>query len=261
MKVIVNAKVKADVKLKADAKLNINGRLVIVSTCYFVIIDINYPWIYKKCIEWRIVMENREEVLQYGLSFPDTYVEAPFHDANWQLVRVKGSKKAFLWTYEKDGYINLNVKADLEWRDYWRSAFKSVIPGWHQNKEHWNTIILDGTIPEEEIKRMIAESYDLVTDSPTKRIYEAVKRIPKGHVATYGKIAEMAGEPRMARAVGNALHKNPDPEHIPCFRVVNAKGELAGAFAFGGQNVQAELLRADGVEVINGRVDLEKYGI
>ena len=121
--------------------------------------------------------------------------------------------------------------------------------------------ILDGTIPEEEIKRMIAESYDLVTDSPTKRIYEAVKRIPKGHVATYGKIAEMAGEPRMARAVGNALHKNPDPEHIPCFRVVNAKGELAGAFAFGGQNVQAELLRADGVEVINGRVDLEKYGI
>lgn len=54
MKIIVNAKVKADVKLKADAKLNINGRLVIVSTCYFVIIDINYPWIYKKCIEGRM---------------------------------------------------------------------------------------------------------------------------------------------------------------------------------------------------------------
>lgn len=103
--------------------------------------------------------------------------------------------------------------------------------------------------------------YDLVTDSPTKRIYEAVKRIPKGQVATYGKIAEMAGDHRMARAVGNALHKNPDPEHIPCFRVVNAKGELAGAFAFGGEDVQAELLRADGVEVINGRVDLGKYGI
>ena len=102
--------------------------------------------------------------------------------------------------------------------------------------------------------------YDLVTDSPTKRIYEAVKRIPKGHVATYGKSAEMAGDHRMARAVGNALHKNPDPEHIPCFRVVNAKGELAGAFAFSGEDVQAELLRADGVEVINGRVDLEKYG-
>ena len=206
-------------------------------------------------------MKTREEILAYGLTFADTYVDTPFSDTNWQLVRVKQSKKAFLWTYEKDGFLNLNVKADPEWRDFWRSTYKSVIPGYHQNKEHWNTIILDGSIPNEDVKRMIAESYDLVTDSPTKRIYEAVKRIPKGHVATYGKIAEMAGEPRMARAVGNALHKNPDPEHIPCFRVVNAKGELAGAFAFGGEDVQAELLRADGVEVINGRVDLEKYGI
>ena len=206
-------------------------------------------------------MKTREEALAYALSFPKTYQEAPFHDNNWQLVRVEGSKKVFLWTYEREGYINLNVKADPQWRDFWRSTYASVIPGWHQNKDHWNTIILDGTVPEQEIQRMIAESYDLVTDSPTKRIYEAVKRIPKGHVATYGKIAEMAGEPRMARAVGNALHKNPDPEHIPCFRVVNAKGELAGAFAVGGQNVEAELLRADGVEVINGRVDLEKYGI
>ena len=62
---------------------------------------------------------------------------------------------------------------------------------------------------------MIAESYDIITDSPTKRMYEAVKKIPKGHVATYGRIAEMAGEPKMARAVGNALHKNPDPEKYP----------------------------------------------
>lgn len=77
---------------------------------------------------------------------------------------------------------------------------------------------------------MIAESYDLVTDSPTKRIYEAVKKIPKGCVATYGQVAAMAGEPKMARAVGNALHKNPDPDHIPCYRVVNSKGELSGAF-------------------------------
>ena len=133
--------------------------------------------------------------------------------------------------------------------------------GYHQNKEHWNTIILDGSIPENEIQRMISESYDLITDSPTKRIYEAVKKIPKGHVATYGKVAELAGDAKMARAVGNALHKNSAPEHIPCFRVVNAKGELAGAFAFGGESVQAQLLEADGIEVIDGKVDLKKYGI
>lgn len=160
-------------------------------------------------------MKTREEALAYALSFPKTYQEAPFHDNNWQLVRVEGSKKAFLWTYEREGYINLNVKADPQWRDFWRSTYASVIPGWHQNKDHWNTIILDGTVPEQEIQRMIAESYDLVTDSPTRRIYEAVKKIPRGKVATYGQVAEMAGNKKMARAVGNALHKNPDPRRFP----------------------------------------------
>ena len=204
-------------------------------------------------------MTTREEALAYGLSFPDTYQQAPFHDPNWQLVRVKGSKKAFLWTYERDGFINLNVKADPQWRDFWRDAYAAVLPGYHQNKEHWNTVILDGTIPDEDIRRMIAESYDLVTDSPTKRIYEAVKKIPKGRVATYSQVAELAGNKKMARAVGNALHRNPDPEHIPCFRVVNAKGELAGEFAFGKADAQAKLLIADGVEVVDGKVDLTKY--
>ena len=206
-------------------------------------------------------MYTREEALSYGLSFPDTYQEAPFHDQNWQLVRVKGSKKAFLWTYEMDGYIHLNVKVNPEWRDFWRSTFASVIPAYHQNKEHWNTVILDGTIPDADVKRMIAESYDLVTGSPSKRIYEAVKKIPRGRVATYGQIAELAGDKKMARAVGNALHHNPDPDTIPCYRVVNAKGELSGAFAFGGIHSQEALLRADGIEVVDGRVDLTKYGI
>ncbi len=206
-------------------------------------------------------MTTREEVLAYGLSFPDTYQEAPFHDPNWQLVRVKGSKKAFLWTYERDGCLNLNVKVDPEWREFWRNAYAAVLPGYHQNKEHWNTIILDGSIPEKDIRRMIAESYDLVTDSPSKRIYEAVKKIPRGKVATYGQVAELAGDKKMARAVGNALHKNPDPDTIPCYRVVNAKGELAGKFAFGGADVQAKLLEADGIEVIDDKVDLKKYGI
>jgi O-6-methylguanine DNA methyltransferase len=180
-------------------------------------------------------MTTREEALNFGLSFPNTYQSAPFHDENWQLVRVKGSKKVFLWTYERNGFINLNVKVNDEWRDFWRDAFESVIPGWHQNKENWNTIILDGSIPDKDIKRMITESYEIVTDSPTKRIYEAVKKIPAGKVATYGQVAAMAGNPKMSRAVGNALHKNPDPENIPCFRVVNSKGELSGAFAFGGE--------------------------
>ena len=128
-----------------------------------------------------------------------------------------------------------------------------------KTRENWNTVILDGSIPDKDIKRMIAESYDLVTDSPTKRIYEAVKKIPKGYVATYAQVAEMAGDRKMARAVGNALHKNPDPSTIPCHRVVNAKGELAGEYAFGGAWKQAKILKSEGVESVDGRVDLEKY--
>lgn len=206
-------------------------------------------------------MKTREEALSYGLSFKDTYKDLPFHDPNWQLVRYEKNKKAFLWTYERDGYINLNVKVNPEWRDLWRMTYDAVIPGYHQNKEHWNTIILDGSIPRSDIERMIAESYDIISDSPTKRIYEAVKKIPKGKVATYGQVALMAGDKKMARAVGNALHHNPDPDNIPCYRVVNSKGELAGAFAFGGGEAQATLLRADDIEVIDNKVDLKKYGI
>lgn len=108
-------------------------------------------------------MQTREEVIRYGLSFPDTYQDAPFHDDNWQLVRVRRNRKAFLWTYERNGVLCINVKVDPEWRDLWREMYASVLPGYHQNKEHWNTVILDGTVPDQEIQRMIGESYDLVT--------------------------------------------------------------------------------------------------
>lgn len=92
-----------------------------------------------------------------------------------------------------------------------------------------------------------------------EKIYEVVKKIPFGKVATYGQIAMLAGNPRWARVVGYALHVNPDPENIRCYRVVNRFGELSEAFAFGGINEQAELLKAEGVEVVDNRVNLEKF--
>ena len=92
-----------------------------------------------------------------------------------------------------------------------------------------------------------------------ERIYEVVKRIPYGRVATYGQVALLAGNPHWSQVVGYALHSNPDPHGIPCFRVVNRFGELSSAFAFGGINRQQELLEAEGIDVSNGRVDLEKY--
>lgn len=92
------------------------------------------------------------------------------------------------------------------------------------------------------------------------KIYAVVRRIPKGKVATYGQIARLAGNPKWSRVVGYALHVNPKPYVIPCHRVVNRFGQPSRAFAFGGENVQIELLQAEGVEVCrNGTVDLSIY--
>ncbi len=90
-------------------------------------------------------------------------------------------------------------------------------------------------------------------------VYEYLKTVPRGKVVTYGMIARAIGRPRASRLVGNALHRNPTPVVVPCHRVVNREGRLAPAFAFGGMDVQAQLLRAEGVEVQNGYVDLSKY--
>lgn len=93
-----------------------------------------------------------------------------------------------------------------------------------------------------------------------ERIYEQVKSIPRGRVATYGQIALYAGNPRWARVVGYALHSNPDPDSIPCYRVVNREGRVSRAFAFGGENMQIIMLRGDGIEVSDdGIVNLDKY--
>ena len=92
-----------------------------------------------------------------------------------------------------------------------------------------------------------------------EKIYKAVQKIPRGKVATYAQIAAMVGNPRMCRAVGNALHKNPYFGIVPCHRVVNSQGHLAKGFVFGGENVQADMLRKEGVEVTDGKVDLSKY--
>ena len=90
-----------------------------------------------------------------------------------------------------------------------------------------------------------------------EKIYEVVKQIPKGKVATYGQVAALAGNRRWARVVGYALHANPNEQEIPCYRVVTKDGRVSKAFAFGGENRQMELLAADGVEFEDGHVVME----
>ena len=92
-----------------------------------------------------------------------------------------------------------------------------------------------------------------------QKLYELLQKIPLGKVVTYGTLAEMMGNRALARAVGNALHSNPDGEKYPCYKVVNSKGELSRAYAFGGADEQKRRLAGDGIVVENVRVDLERY--
>lgn len=92
-----------------------------------------------------------------------------------------------------------------------------------------------------------------------EKIYDVVRQIPRGTVATYGQVAELAGNRYWSRVVGYALHANPDPDGIPCYRVVNREGRISEAFAFGGGNRQQQLLEQDGIPVHDGKVDLTKY--
>lgn len=114
-------------------------------------------------------MRERSEAITYCLKLKNVYEDYPFHDPNWTVIRHKENQKVFAWIFEKDGHIWINVKCDTEWRDFWRSAFESVIPAYHLNKEHWNSIILDGSVPDEDVKRMIDESYMLTKPKKKKK--------------------------------------------------------------------------------------------
>lgn len=106
-------------------------------------------------------MKEKKEAIDHCLTYEEVYEDYPFRDANWCVIRHKENNKVFAWIFDKDGYVWINVKCDREWRDFWRNAFQSVIPAYHLNKTHWNSIILDGSVPEREICQMIGESYRL----------------------------------------------------------------------------------------------------
>lgn len=90
-------------------------------------------------------------------------------------------------------------------------------------------------------------------------VFAYLLTVPRGKVVTYGQIGAHLGNPKLARVVGNILHRNPDEQKYPCYKVVNAKGKLAPSFVFGGIDRQKEKLEAEGIEVVDDTVDLEKY--
>ena len=80
-------------------------------------------------------------------------------------------------------------------------------------------------------------------------------------MVTYGQIAAALGNPKLARVVGNILHVNPDPDYFPCYKVVNARGQLSAHFGFGGIAEQKRRLEREGIQVVDYTVDLNIYGI
>ena len=114
------------------------------------------------------MLKERQEIIDLCLNYPGAYEDYPFHDPNWCVMRHQENKKVFAWIFEKDEYIWVNVKCDPEWISFWRNAFESVIPAYHLNKAYWNSIILDGSIPDKEIRIMIGNSYDLTAKKRRK---------------------------------------------------------------------------------------------
>ena len=91
-------------------------------------------------------------------------------------------------------------------------------------------------------------------------VWQAAKKIPRGKVATYGGMASLIGRPGAARAVGNALNKNPHLVTVPCHRVIRSDGFAGGYGGPGETKRKIELLESEGVEVAGGFVDFGKFG-
>ena len=108
----------------------------------------------------------RQELIDFCLSFPATYEDYPFDgvaDENaTAVIRHRGNKKSFALIMRHNGKLCLNLKCDPFEADILRQSFKDVIPGWHMNKQHWNTVVMGGDVPDELIKRMAENSYDRV---------------------------------------------------------------------------------------------------
>ena len=106
-------------------------------------------------------MQTREEVIAYCLKYKDVYEDHPFKRSEMTVIRHRKGRKVFAWIFYREDHLWINVKCSPDARDFFRRAYSAVVPAYHLNKEHWNSIIFDGTIPAEEIKNMIEESYEL----------------------------------------------------------------------------------------------------
>jgi predicted DNA-binding protein (MmcQ/YjbR family) len=108
----------------------------------------------------------RQNLIDFCLVFPAAYEDYPFDSivgaGAWTVMRHGTNKKSFALIYERNGKLCINLKCDPFEADFLRQAYEDVVPGWHMNKLHWNSVTLGGDVPEDELKRMVSNSYDLI---------------------------------------------------------------------------------------------------
>lgn len=92
-----------------------------------------------------------------------------------------------------------------------------------------------------------------------EKFWQVVALIPEGSVATYGQVAELAGLPRMARAVGRTLSQLPKDTQLPWHRVINAQGKISFPIDSPAYRKQRDRLESEGISLINGRIRLKDY--
>ena len=106
-------------------------------------------------------MPSRAEVIALCGRLPDSYEDYPFDDPNWTAMRHRTNRKTYAFIFERQGHLWINVKAEPQWGDFWKSSYPAVVPAYHMNKRHWISVILDGTMPQDELSALIRGSYRL----------------------------------------------------------------------------------------------------
>ena len=107
-------------------------------------------------------MTTRTEAVAYCLSLPGAYEDHPFRDQNWTAMRRRDCGRTFAFLFERGGRLWMNVKCAPELNGFWRSQYAAVRPAYHMNKEHWISVVLDGTVPDAELHMLVGDSYRLV---------------------------------------------------------------------------------------------------
>lgn len=112
----------------------------------------------------------REDIIKYSLSLPNTYEDYPFPDDNTSVtMKHLESKKWFAIIMNVKEKLYLNVKTNPDYSELLRSSYDYIIPGYHMNKEHWNTIIIDDKVDASLVEELIEQSYELTKNNNHKR--------------------------------------------------------------------------------------------